>query len=197
MKIRLNYWQLILLFLPAIIASQMSNIPHSFWQAYGVIKTISNLLFAVNPCFIVGYQAYLVTSFNKTINGAKWVTVNALVPVVFLIAHFIYIVWSTDLKPVHLHNAIGPMEQADFGFVSKVITVFLVHAAVTFFLVNNIYVSRQIKNISDDGTKNQLNQDFMKPMKRLSNISYIALAGLLIIAAIADIMINGFVPKQD
>lgn len=167
----------------------MFSIPHSSWQAYAIIRTISNLLFTVNPCFIVGYQAYLATSFNKTINGAKWFTVNALVPVVFLIAHFIYVVWSTDLKPPHLHNAIGPMEQADFGFVPKVITVFLVHAAVTFFLVNNIYVSRQIKKISDDSTKNELNQDFMKPMKKLSNISYIALAGLLIIAIIANILL--------
>ena len=99
--------------------------------------------------------------------------------------------------PPHLHNAIDPIKQADFGIVPKVITVFLVHAAVTFFLVNNLYVSRQIKKISDDSTKNELNQDFMKPMKRLSNISYIALAVLLIIAAVADIMINGFVPNQD
>jgi hypothetical protein len=175
----------------------MFSIPHSSWQAYAIIKTISNLLFTVNPCFIVGYQAYLATSFNKTINGAKWFTVNALVPVVFLIAHFIYVVWSTDLKPPHLHNAIGPIEHADFGILPKVITVFLVHAAITFFLVNNIYVSRQIKKIPDDSTKNQLNMDFMRSMKRLSNISYIALAVLLIIAAIADIMINGFVPNQD
>lgn len=189
MKIRLNYWQLILLFLPSIIASQMYNIPHSSWQAYEIIKTISNLLFAVNPCFIVGYQAYLVTSFNNKINGAKWFTVNALVPVVFFIAHFIYVVWSTELKPVRWHATIGPIEQADFGFVPKVITVFLVHAAVTFFLVNNIYVSRQIKQISDDSTKNQLYLDFMKPMKKLSNISYIALAGLLIIAIIANILL--------
>jgi hypothetical protein len=175
----------------------MYNIPHSSWQSYRMIKTISTLLFAVNPCFIVGYQAYLATSFNKAINGAKWFTVNALVPVVFFIAYFIYVVWSTELKPVRWHTTIGPMEQAEFGFVSKVITVFLVHAAVTFFLINNLYVSRQIKQISDDSTKNQLNLDFMKPMKKLSNISYISLAGLLIIAAIADIMISGFIPNQD
>lgn len=197
MKLRFNYWQLFLLFLPFIIGFQLFHVPYTSPRVYNIAVTSLNLLFNISPCFIIGYQSYLVITFNKTINGARWFTINAFIPVIFTLVYFTYVVTITILRPPHLNSRLGPIEQTNWGFVPNAIEIFLLHAIITFFVVNNIYVSRQIKKIPDDVLRDQLSFDFFRPMKKLKNMSYIVIAGILILSIVIDIFMNGLIPNQN
>jgi len=197
MKIRLNYWQLILLFLPFIVGFQLFHVPYTSATVYIVTESTLNLLLYISPCFIVGYQAYLVINFNKVIKGSKWITANIIISLVFTLLNFTYLTITTLLRLPYLNSRLGPIEQADFGFISNLTVIFLLYSIITFFIVNNIYVIRQIKKIPNDDLRNQLNIDFRLPMKKLKNMSLIVLACTLILSIVIDIFVYGFIPNQD
>lgn len=197
MKIRLNYWQLILLFLPFIVGFQLFHVPYTSATVYIITKSTLNLLLYISPCFIIGYQAYLVINFNKVIKGSKWMTANIIISLVFTLLNFTYLMITTLLRLPYLNSRLGPIEQADFGFISNLSIIFFLYSIITFFIVNNIYVTRQIKKIPDDSLRNQLNLDFRLPMKKLRNMAYIVVASMLLLSMVIDIFVYGVIPNQD
>jgi uncharacterized membrane protein YczE len=104
---------------------------------------------------------------------------------------------TTLLRLPYLNSRLGPIEQADFGFISNLSIIFFLYSIITFFIVNNIYVTRQIKKIPDDSLRNQLNLDFRLPMKKLRNMAYIVVASMLLLSMVIDIFVYGVIPNQD
>jgi hypothetical protein len=88
MKLRFNYWQLILLFLPAIAGFTISDLLHTTQNSFRIVNFLLNL----NICLAVCYQAYLAINFNnRRPNRSEWFNFNAYIPVVFNVIYLFHI----------------------------------------------------------------------------------------------------------
>jgi NADH:ubiquinone oxidoreductase subunit 5 (subunit L)/multisubunit Na+/H+ antiporter MnhA subunit len=189
MKIRLNYWQLILLFLPIILGMQVFHIPLNVQITYRSYLRMFNIISSADICFIVCYQAYLAISFNNSrLNKPAWFNVNALIPVFFNIAYFFYVISLTFKTPtVTTHQQTsGPMPIAHYSLFSMAMVILLVHALITFLFINTPFVSRQIIKIDDSDEQARLREDYLNPMKKLLRMSMIVFAVGVILSIILD-----------
>jgi hypothetical protein len=184
MKIRLNYWQVFLLFLPAIAGFTIFNFPHTQTNF-----RIVDFLFVLNICLAACYQSYLTIGFNKTkTNLSKWFLINSYVPVVFNIAYMLYSSYFTFIKPHYTNFKVEPIKRISYNSTTLIILFFLLHAAITFFIVNNQYVSTEIKKVVDVDEQENLRLTFLNPMKQLVKVSWIVIIGGFASSVIIDIV---------
>lgn len=193
MHIKLNFWQTLGLFLPVVIGFIIIDIPNTGVADYNLnLLGIANLLFVINLLIVILYQTILAVRFNY-ISGVKsnlfkW---NALIPAIFISTYFFYVFYLTANSPTY-HNPRynhGPMKIAQYGTVSWLILLFLLHSFITFYFINNEFVSRQIKVIKNDSEQDQLRSDFLIPMRRLVKISIWVIGTLLLISTVVDVVI--------
>ena len=191
MKIRLNYWQLFLLFLPIIIGMQIFHVPVNVQITYRSYLRMTNIIFSLDICLIVCYQAYLAISFNNSrLNKPDWFNVNAFIPVVFNIAYFFYVIYLT-FKPytvINAHQANGPITITRYSPISIAMAILLAHATLTFLFINTPFVARQIKKVADNDEQTQLREDYLNPMKKLIRMAMIVFVAGVILSIILDSM---------
>jgi len=186
MKIRLNYWQLILLFAPFFPAVGWMFIPYQWRVRNHVNGEMMILLLSI--VFLIGicYQAYLVVSFNKKVKGSKWMSFYALAPVIGAV-FFVY--GCTDLVITSFNSGklhIAPIESKGAHWAAIIAVLYLLYSLAAFLLIHILYVS--IKKIKTRAVREQLSQDFWEPMKKLLITSLLAMAGSIVFAIVADII---------
>jgi len=186
MKIRLNYWQLILLFLPAVVGFAISDLLPTTQGSFRIVNFLLNL----NICLAVCYQAYLVINFNNSRpNRSEWLNFNAYIPVVFNLGYLVDIFYFTFIKPYHTNLNIAPGKRIHYNQTSTIlILIFLLHTAITYFIINNLYVSTQIKKLLNPDEQEKLRLTFLNPIRQLVKMSLIVIAGCIIISVIFDII---------
>jgi hypothetical protein len=191
MSIKLNFWQTIALFLPFSMGFVLFELPHSTLYEHQTLAALANFLFLVSIFIVILYQTHLVLRFNYT-SGFRSVIfkLNAIIPVIFITLYFVYVCYFTFLHPTfhNPHYNTGPIRKADLNGSSLVIVVFLIHAFITFYFINNLFVANKIKTITDVGQQQKLKSDFLIPLKRLTKISIWAAGSLIILSTILDII---------
>jgi hypothetical protein len=191
MTIKLNFWQTLALFLPFIISLVFLEIPHSNLYSYQTNFAIANLLSITTLFVVILYQTNLVLSFNNQ-SGIKsqvfkW---NAFVPLIFITLYLLDVGYSTfNSHVIHSpqYNA-GPLRKTDFNGLNLIIMFFLLHSFITFYFINNLFVSKKTKLIQDDSQREQLKSDFLMPMKRLTKISIWVIVVFFTLSTIIDIV---------
>jgi hypothetical protein len=145
----------------------------------------------INVFAAVGYQTYLALGFNvvSTVNSKifKW---NALIPFVFMSFYLLYVVFLTLIEQ-NYHNPRsywGPLRKSQLHGTSLIIILFLIHAFITFYFLNNQFVSKKIKVEPDIAKRESLRLEFLVPMKRLVKISVWVIAVSLMLSTIIDIV---------
>nr|WP_294942693.1 hypothetical protein [uncultured Mucilaginibacter sp.] len=195
MKPNLNYWQTALLYLPYTLAVVLMNIHHTTDEARQISFKAVNLLFNLNICLAIGYQAWICIKFgSRTAGKTTWFSINALIPVALLTAYFLWVFYLTFFKPIHFNLSIAPAKRINYNLFSLTIVLSLVYAAINFFAVNTPYVSAQIKKITDADERDELTAGFLNPMRRLIKVSLIAAGGLFLINVMVDIYLNVIKP---
>src|SRR6202008_1290834 len=100
MKIKLKYWETLLLFLPCIAGMVLMEIsaPNRYLQQS--YFAIANLLLQLSYALLVGYQTYLLVSFTKVIGSKSLpVILNACIPLVFSIVYLLNVSYFTLVHP--------------------------------------------------------------------------------------------------
>lgn len=191
MHIKLNTWQTFVLFLPFIAAFALSTIQNHANDGFQINFAIANFLSVLGLTTIVSYQVLLVLGFIRRCGIKsilfKW---NALVPLVFFGLYFLYVIYFTFISPEYYHHksSTGPMPKAAFRASGWVILFFLIHAFITFYFINNQFVAREINRIASVDEQNQLRDDFLLPMKRLTKASVWLIAAFIFLTTVMDIV---------
>jgi hypothetical protein len=180
MKLRLNYWQLILLFVPFIVAFLSAIIPYKTRIAYHLNSEIIAIMIIASISLAICYQAYLLISFNKRIKGSIFISFNAAISAVFMTICTLFTIKSVILMIVR-KTVVTKIVQTERHWLLTCISLFLTHAFITFFLVNNIYLSGKIKKINDFAMRENLRDDFGEPMKKVLITSLLIIAGSFVI----------------
>ncbi|GAA3963143.1 hypothetical protein GCM10022210_09000 [Mucilaginibacter dorajii] len=129
----------------------------------------------------IWYQVYLVVVFNKSVKGSVWVTINNIVAVlgtlIFIIT-FVYMALEEFSGPRRL----GPTHSSYASWGVMFVGVDLLHLFITFFLINNLYVSFKTQKIKDPALLERISNDFGEPMKKLLITSLFVTTGSFVIA---------------
>ncbi len=193
MRIKLNFWQTLSLFLPIVIGFIIIDIPHATFADHSMnVLAIANFLFVINCCMVILYQTILALRFNY-ISGVKsnlfkW---NALIPAIFISMYFLYVFYLTINSPTYhspRYNN-GPIRITQYDTMGLLIELFLLHSFITFYFINNAFVSRQIKTIKNDSEQEHLRSEFLIPMRRLVKISIWVIGTLLLLSTVMDVII--------
>ena len=190
MHIKLNTWQTFALFLPFVAGFTLSNIPNAN-DDFQMNFAVANFLSVLGLVTIISYQALLVLGFIKQCGFKsilfKW---NALIPLLFFGLYLLYVIYFTFISPEHYHlkNSTGPMPNATFRASGWVILFFLVHAFITFYFINNQFVARGITRVTNVDEQDQLKDDFLLPMKRLTKASVWLIAAFIFLTTVMDIV---------
>jgi hypothetical protein len=191
MRVKLNLWQTLLLFLPFAVSEIFLRLSYSGGLDHRIDFAVANLLLTFNVALIICYQTYLVAGFIKA-SGVKavFLKVNAFVPAIFTVYYFLSAIWGTAIT--HSYNArgynTGPLRQSQLHGSALVITLFLLHAFITFYFVNNQFVSRMIKKIAGEELRNELMHCFLAPLKLLTKISIYVIGCSLLVSTILDML---------
>ncbi len=172
MNIKLKPWQTVALFLPVIIGC-------GILIASSTDALLANFFLVLTLPLITAYQMTIVINFN-TASGADSTghKGNAIIPVIFTV---FFLARTTReaflLEPTHHHhalsNTIGAHAEPDFGPKQIVYVLFFLHAFITYFFVNPLFVSKKIKSIKDLIEQKKLKTNFLTPMKRLTTITIV------------------------
>jgi len=189
MHLKLNYWQVSLLFIPFFIGCLLLTFSSNGRHHYELNFLIANLLSLITMLLVIGYQSYLAITFaNRQTPNAILFKANALIPVVFFLLYLIYVVYISFIKPIHGHINTGPIRKSELKGSNLIILLFLAHAAICFLFVNNQFVSYQIKKIRDDGEREVLKSIFLGPMKTTVRTTiYLAIISI-VISTVIDII---------
>src|SRR3569833_620250 len=189
MRIKLNLWQTVLLFLPFVVSEIFRRLSYSGGPDHRIYFAIANLLVTFNVALVISYQAYLVQRFIKVTEArpvlAKF---NALVPAIFTVFYFLYIAWDTVIT--HSYNNrgynTGPLRESQLHGSALVFLLLLLHAFITFFFVNNQFVSKRVKKVPDDELRDEFTGAFLAPMKLLTKVSIIVIGCSLLVSVVLD-----------
>lgn len=189
MRIKLNLWQTILLFLPFVVSEIFPRLSYSGGPDHRIYFAIANLLVTFNVALVICYQTYLVLRFIKLSEaGSVFVKFNALVPAIFTVCYFLYIALDTVIA--HSYNSRGyntvPLRESQLHGVALVFLLLLLHAFITFYFVNNQFVSKSVKKVPDDELRDEFMGDFLAPMKLLTKISIIIICFSLFVSVVLD-----------
>lgn len=189
MKIKLNYWQTIILFIPCLLGWVLSELPHSNLHTYHRTFLIANFLLVSNILIVLCYQAFMGISFNNTfLKKSNLYNINALIPVVFFFLYLLFMAYYTFIEPVtNSNNAPGPLRKEQLNATSIFILLLNVHAAITFFFINNQFISKRIKTVTSLTEKEILKTNYLNPMKILVRVSIFVLLFALIISVVIDL----------
>jgi hypothetical protein len=192
MKLRLNYWQLIALFSPFILVIGCTFMPNHVRAKYYINTELICLLLCIVFLLAISYQTYLVISFNKKIKGSIWIIINNVPPVLLiLVCVFGFaILVKDDFTGKNLPD--GPTSKSDFWLGKMLVGILFIHELITFFVVNNLYVSAKIEKVKDSLLRQKLSDDFWEPMKKLLIISILSTAGSFVLAIVAVIIKSRF-----
>lgn len=173
MKINLNYWQIWLLFLPAIASEVVLKTSTGGFHQYQRDFSIANMLLTFNLCLVIAYQAYLGLAFNQGyVEKSRAYKINALIPVIGLTMYLMYVICMSYLKPItHTNYVPGPLKKSDMRLLPIIIVMLLIYAIINFYFINNQFVARRIKYIADTGKQELARTTFLVPMKRLVKVS--------------------------
>jgi hypothetical protein len=190
MKIKLNYWQTSILFIPFLVGCIISDLPHTDLHAYHKHFLISNFLTVLNILIALSYQAYSVISFNNNVlNKSRIYVANALTPVIFYFLYLLYIIYHTFINPVmNSHNAPGPLRLQQINIGGIFILLFTFHAAITFFFISNNFISKRIKMISSVTEQEILKMNYLIPMRNLVRVSIFVFLLAIAISIIIDLV---------
>lgn len=141
----------------------------------------------------VWYQVYLLTAFNKKIKGTIWITINniiAILATIVFLSTFVYMAvqqfgGTGDSGPHPVHS-----KSASLG--AAIVGLLMLHLFITFFLINNLYVSFRIQKIKDPLMLQSISSDFGEPMKRLLITSLFVITGSFVIAIVIIIIKTRF-----
>jgi len=190
MNFKLNFWQTLALFLPFILGFIILDLPHSNLYSYQTNFAIANFLTVINVFILIYYQTHLVLTFNSRLaiqsDIIKW---NSYISSLFITLYLIYVVYLTFVGH-SFHNPKyipGPIRKVDFTIASWFIALFLMHAFITFYFVNNRFIAKRTQITQDVVEKEQLKSDFLIPMKRLIKISIWVFAVMIVLSTITDI----------
>jgi hypothetical protein len=192
MKLRLNYWQLIALFSPFILVIGCTFMPNHIRAKYYINTELMCLLLCIVFLLAISYQTYLVISFNKKIKGSIWIIINNVPPVLLILVcvfGFALLV-KDDFTGKNLPD--GPTSGSDFWLAKMLVGILFIHELITFFLINNLYVSAKIEKVKDSLLRQKLSDDFWEPMKKLLIISILGSAGSFVLAIVAVIIKSRF-----
>lgn len=191
MRIKLNLWQTISLFLPFIAGEVLLRLSFSGGTSHRVYFAIANLLTTLNVALAIAYQAQLGINFNKS-SEPKFILfkANALIPVVFTACYFLYATWGTIIARSYnsANYNTGPLRRTQLHGSALIILLFLLHAFITFYFINNQFVSRKIKLIVDEGRRKELTSSFLMPMKLLTRVSIYVIGSSLLISMFIDML---------
>jgi hypothetical protein len=134
----------------------------------------------VSISLAICYQAYLLISFNKRIKGSIFISVNAAISAVFMTICILFAIKSV-MSMIVRKTTVTKVVQTEHHWLLTCIFLFLLHALLTFFLVNNIYLSGKIKKVNDFAMRENLRDDFGEPMKKLLITSLLTIAGSFVI----------------
>jgi hypothetical protein len=169
MKLNLNFWQTLSLFMPFFFSIPFITIFHTT-----LFYALANSLIVLNILIVVFYQSFLLINFIRAsginANGYK---VNALIPCLFILLYFLWIsiLWLIEKNNFMTNYHPGPIRKEDLDLRGYLIILFLGHSFVTFYFVNNQFVSSRIKKIVDPEKQLKLQLDYLFPMKRLTKTS--------------------------
>lgn len=199
MKLKLNNWQIVLIFFPLVIAflgMTLSNIPLT---NYKLSSSAINLLLTLSGVVAISYQGYLTTCFLNKINAnALLFRINALiVPTVCILYLFFILFQGVDrfFVPIQQRKTTGPISIAEMGVVSQIGTIFMYYVLINFFFINNTVVYRKLKMIQDAAQLQRLTEDFLNPLKSLVHISIWSIALMFAITIVGDIVNYGILAK--
>jgi hypothetical protein len=192
MKLRLNYWQLIALFSPFILVIGCTFMPNHIRAKYYINTELICLLLCIVFLLAISYQTYLVISFNKKIKGTIWIIINNVPPVLltFFCTYGCALLLTEDFNGKKSPD--GPTSGSDFWLVKMIVGILFIHELITFFVVNNLYVSAKIEKVKDSLLRQKLSDDFWEPMKKLLIISILSTAGSFVLAIVAVIIKSRF-----
>ena len=191
MKLKLNTWQTVLLFIPFIIGFLSMIFSGTQWTNYKLSSPVFNLLLTFTEVLIVSYQAYLTIYFLKAINTSSPVfRINTLIIPILSAAYFLYLLYhGFDHIIVSTQGKIkGPVKLANMDAFSRAGTFFLYYTILNFFFINNKIVSYKLKAIQDTGQRQSLSEEFLRPLKSLVRISIWVIASMFAISLFADIL---------
>jgi anaerobic C4-dicarboxylate transporter len=191
MHIRLKLWQVLLLFLPGVTAVVFLWFPDEGPFGYRVSFPLANLLMVLSVALVVTYQAYLAIRFDGSQTGKLTLfRINAGIPAVFTIVYLLNVAWATVTKinRVSSQYKAGPMHIAQYHTSAWIFLFLLIHAFVTFYFVNNQFVSRSIRSNADEQRRETLEKEFLTPMKVLTKVSIYVNCSIIVLEFLIDII---------
>jgi hypothetical protein len=189
MSIKLNFWQTLALFIPFIVSFLLIDLQHTSLYNYRTVVAVANFLLVLSVFIVILYQTYLVLEFNvKSGIKSTILKLNALIPLIFIAFYLIYIGYSTFLQPTFHNYNNGPIKKVDLTCSAWVILLFLIHAFITFYFINTLFVSNKIKAVTDADQQQKLRSDFSTPIRRLTKTSIWVMVAILIISIVIDII---------
>ncbi|UOE48512.1 hypothetical protein MTO98_29345 [Mucilaginibacter sp. SMC90] len=192
MKLNLNHWKTALLFTPFLIAYLLSQTLNNTLANYNRVHQISNILNGLNTFILIGIQAYLLIRFNAiAIKRNDFFKINALVPLIYVGVSLLYTIYLSVLKQAPLTIAPaheGPVSLAQIPGYGILILVLVLHAFITFFFINNQYVSREIRKVQNPAEQGALINDFLNPMHLILKASVIAVVVSFVLSIFHDLL---------
>jgi hypothetical protein len=191
MHIRLKLWQVLLLFLPGVVAVIFMWFPNEEPSGYRVGFPLANLLMLLSVALVVTYQAYLAIRFDGSqTRKLTLFRINAGLPAVFTIVYLLQATWATATKINHVNPQYktGPMHVAQYSTSAWIFLFLLIHAFVTFYFINNQFVSRNIRSNADERRRETLEREFLMPMKLLTKVSIYVNCSIIVLEFLIDII---------
>jgi hypothetical protein len=184
MKLRLNYWQLILLFSPFWVLVFLSSLPLNLRLKYHINLEAFTIIITIDLFLAIFYQAYLVILFTIKSKAAKWMIGHTVIPVIFsaiLVMGAIVLVVNTSgsSKPGG-----GPVHNNTTALTTGILFIFTLHLLVTFFVINNLYVFGKLDKIKNLALRDQLTVEFSEPLRKMFIVSLLTIAGSLLCAIV-------------
>lgn len=187
MQLNLNYWKVILLLIPFIVASLLMDLENIPGSSYKDDLGIVNYLLITDILLVNACQAIILIGFvNATNKNDLYFKINALIPIGFLVIYLLYVIYTSFAYP-HIKSNYGPLKKSDLHGSTLIIFIFLIYTAINFLFTNNNYVSWEIKKVKDADKQAELKSKYLKPMRAIVRTSVWVAVGCLLISTIVDL----------
>jgi hypothetical protein len=187
MQLKLNYWKVILLLIPFIVASLLMDLGNTPGNSHKAVFAIANYLLIIDILLINACQVIILIGFINVTNKNDWYfKINALIPIGFLIIYLLYVVYFS-LTRLHMNSNYGSLKKSDLHGSTLILFVFFIYTAINFLFTNNNYVSWEIKRMKDADKQAELKSKYLKPMRVIVRTSVWVGVACLLISTIIDL----------
>jgi hypothetical protein len=187
MQLNLNFWKVILLTTPFILASLLMGWGDAPGNLCKVPLEIANYLLIIDILILCTTQAIILIGFMKAADRNDiYFKINAIIPVIFLTVYLLYVIGSSITRP-YVNSDFHPLKKADLQGNALIIFLFLVHAAINFLFTNNNYVKWELNKMTDTEKQLDLKINYFKPMRLLVRTSVWVVVGCLLVSTIVDL----------